>query len=71
MDQLPVRGMGVTDHFAAEPDDSAVVERHLLDATPDAAAGFEDEDVGAATDEIARGGQACQPGPEHDEVVRH
>jgi len=61
----------VTDDFTADLHDSAVVERDLLDATADAIAGLEDQDVGATTDEIARCGQAGQPGPEYDEVVRH
>ena len=70
-DQLPVGGVRVADHLPAELDDSAVVERDLLDATADPVAGFEDEDVGSALHEVASGGQTGQPGPEYDEVVRH
>ena len=70
-DQLLVGGVRVADHLPAELDDSAVVERDLLDATADPIAGFEDEYVRTALHEVAGGAQTGQPGPEYDEVVRH
>ena len=70
-DQLLIRGVRVADHLAAELDDSAVVERHLFDATADSIAGLENQDVGSTAHEVARGGQAGQPGPDDDEVVSH
>jgi hypothetical protein len=39
-DQPLIRGVRVADHLAAELDDSAVVERHLFDATADSIPGL-------------------------------
>ncbi len=62
-DQLLIRGVRVADHLTAELDDAAVVERDLLDATADAVAGFEDEDVGSARarDRGRRTGRPARP----------
>ena len=70
-DQLLVGGVSVADHLTAELDDAAVVERDLLDAPADPAAGLEDKNIGAAMHEIAGGGQAGKTGAEYDDVVSH
>ena len=57
------------DDLAAELDEAAVGKRRLLDAAAGPVARLEDEDVGAAAGEVARGGQAGQTGAEDQDVV--
>ena len=70
-DQLLVGGVSVADHLTAELNDSAVVERDLLDATADAVAGLEDKDIGASPHQVTGGGQTGKAGAEYDDVVSH
>ena len=71
VDELLVRRVGVADDLAAELDESAVVELHLLDAAAHAIPRLEDEDIGATGDEVAGGGQPGKTGSDDDRVVGH
>ena len=59
------------DDLAAQLHDAAVVEHRLLDAPAGAPARLEQLDVGAAGREVARGGEAGEPGPEDQHVAAH
>ena len=56
------------DDLAAELHRAAVVDPELLDAPADSLAGLEHRDVGASESEVARCGEAGEPGSEHEDV---
>ncbi len=56
------------DDLAAELHRAAVVDPELLDAPADSLPGLEHRDVGTSESEVARCGEAGEPGSEHEDV---
>ena len=69
LDEPEVRRVDAADDLAAELRRAATVDIQLLHAPADAIARLEDGHVRAPRGEVARGGQAGEPGPEHEHVA--